>query len=46
MTEVLKQAVKEKSNSIFVIFKTIDSMLQYKVENKPKIGFKPDVSDD
>lgn len=42
----LEKAVKENSNSIFLIFKTIDSMLQYKVENKPKIGFKPDVSDD
>ena len=42
----LEKAVKEHSNSIFVIFKTLDSMLQPKIENKPQIGFKPDESDD
>ena len=42
----LEKAVKEHSNSIFVIFKTLDSMLQSKNENKLRIGFKPDESDD
>ena len=38
----LEKAVKENSNSIYVIFQTLDSMLHPKTEIKPKIGFKPD----
>ena len=38
----LEKAVKEHSNSIFVIFKTLDSMLQTRTERKPQIGFKLD----
>lgn len=37
----LEKAVKENSNSIFVIFKTLDSMLNPKNNKKPQIGFKP-----
>ena len=38
----LEKAVKENSNSIFVIFKTLDSMLNPRNDKKPKIGFKLD----